>query len=104
VIPPPRGMLSVADRLAFALKCNLLALVPLVLILTRRADGRFRSDAINLLAPRETRGGRGIRAGPPPILVWLSQRSPVPRARDGRHPNPELRDPGYRVRPDGALM
>ena len=55
VIPQPPGDLSVADRLAFALKWDLLAVVPLLLMLTRVADGRFRSDAINPLAQRETR-------------------------------------------------
>ena len=55
VIPPPPGELSVADRLAFALKWDVLAIVPLLLMLTRVADGRFRSDAIDPLAQRETR-------------------------------------------------
>jgi hypothetical protein len=55
VIPQPAGELSVADRLAFALRWNLLAIVPLLLMLTRVADGRFRSDAIDPLARRETR-------------------------------------------------
>jgi hypothetical protein len=55
VIPQPPGDLSVGDRLAFALKWHLLAVVPLLLMLTRVADVRFRSDAINPLAQRETR-------------------------------------------------
>ena len=55
VIPQPPGILSVADRLAFALRWDLLALIPLVLMLARVADGRFRTDAIDPLAQRETR-------------------------------------------------
>jgi hypothetical protein len=55
VIPQPPDILSVADRLAFALRWDLLAIVPLVLMLSRVADGRFRTDAINPLAQRETR-------------------------------------------------
>lgn len=55
VIPSPVHELSTADRLAFALKCDLLALVPLLLMLTCVANRRFLTDAIDPLAQRETR-------------------------------------------------
>jgi hypothetical protein len=55
VIPPPADVVSMADRLAFALKCDLFALAPLVLMLAGIANGRFRTAAIDPLAGRETR-------------------------------------------------
>ena len=46
-LPVPAGIETVADRLAFALRINLVAVLPLFIMIISIANSRFLSDAID---------------------------------------------------------
>ncbi len=55
LLTPPRLVDTVAERLAYALKANVLAVVPLVIMFIAIANSRFRSAAIDPTRQAESR-------------------------------------------------
>ena len=53
VLPPPTGVESVAGRLAYALRLDVFAALPLFFMLASVGNARFKSEAINPLLPTE---------------------------------------------------
>ena len=53
VLPSPTGIESAADRLVYALRINLVALLPFFLMIISIANSRFLSDAIDPTLKKE---------------------------------------------------
>jgi MAPEG family protein len=53
VLPPPANVSGSADRLAYALRLDLLAVLPLFLMIAAVGNARFASEAINPLVPTD---------------------------------------------------
>lgn len=54
LIPAPLGMATLSERIAFALKLNVIAVLPFFVMIITVGNSRFLSDAIDPLAERET--------------------------------------------------
>jgi hypothetical protein len=64
LLPRPAITDTVAERLAYALKANMVAVVPLFVMIITIANSRFLSDAIDPLVVRKAVRWRSMDASP----------------------------------------